>query len=265
MQDLDREETLPFATANVALWPRISALIASPDSRAVTDAGVRQILLTAADAVAARTTDFAEIDEAAMASACESGARFAEASDSQLDELRAAVKPIWDELSDDDATSGLFAEIEKARAGFAPEHLDIPESCTGAAPGALPEGSDDASVVNGRWATPVYTYDQLLAAGMSPKDARNAEGQFVLEFDDGDFELQATSPRGEVFGCVGDYSIAGERITVDYEPGGDCGPGGVFFTADFDVDETTLTLSEMGDALEGDIYLFSSSALTKVE
>jgi TRAP-type C4-dicarboxylate transport system substrate-binding protein len=265
MQALNREDTLPYATANVALWPRLSALIAAPDSRAVSDAGVRQILLDAADAVAARTTDFVAIDQAAMVSACESGARFAAASAAQLDELRAAVKPIWEELAKGEATASLFAEIDKARAGSIPEPLSIPEACTGAAPSAEPRGSGDVSAVNGRWETPVYTYDGLVEAGISQQEARNAEGQFLLAFDDGDFELQATTPRGEVFGCVGDYSIDGKRITVNYEPGGDCGHGGVFFTADFTVDETSLTLSDMRNAIETDVYLFSSSPLTKVE
>jgi TRAP-type C4-dicarboxylate transport system substrate-binding protein len=265
MQDLEREDALPYATTNVALWPRISALIAAPDSPAVTDAGVRQILLDAADAVAVRTTDFVAIDHAAMASACERGARFAEASASQLDELRTAVKPIWDELAAGEATSALFAEIERARAVAAPEPLGIPTGCTGTAASALPDGSGDVTVVNGRWATPEYTYEGLIGAGLPEREARNAEGQFVLEFHNGDFELQATTPRGEVFGCVGDYSIEGERLTVNYEAGGDCGGGGVFFTADFAVDETSLTLSDMADAGEGDIHLFSSSPLTKVE
>jgi hypothetical protein len=265
MQDIEREDVLPYATTNVALWPRISALIAGPESKAVSDAGVREILLDAAAAVAARTTEFIAIDEAAMASACHAGARFAEASASQLDGLRAAVKPIWAELADGDVTSELFAEIERARAAAAPEPLVIPTDCTGAAPSAATEGSGDVTVLNGRWATPEYTYEGLVEAGLSERDARNAAGQFVLEFDNGDFELQATTPQGEVFGCVGDYSIEGERVTVNYEAGGDCGGGGVFFTADLAVDATSLTLSDMADAGQGDIYLFSSSPLTKAD
>jgi len=264
MQDLDREDTLPYATSNVALWPRISALVAAPDSPAVADPGVRQVLLDAAAAVAARTTEFVAIDDAAIASACSSGARFAEASAAQLDELRATVKPIWEELAAGEATSGLFAEIETAKMGSPAAPLTIPNGCAGAAPTAPAAGSGDVSVVNGRWATPEYTYESLIAGGLPEQEAHNAEGQFVLGFEDGDFELQATSPHGEVFGCVGDYTVEGERLTVNYDAGGDCGHGGVFFTADFVVDEKSLTLSNMEDAVETDVYLFSSSPLTKV-
>lgn len=266
MQDLDREETLPYATTNVALWPRLSAVIAAPGSPATTDSGVRAVLTEAAASVVSRTTEFVERDQDAIESACQSGARFAAASGPQLDTLLAAVAPVWDALAESEDTAALFTTISELRAVHRPETLAIPEGCDGDAPAvAASESSGDLSVVNGRWSSPTFSYDELVAAGFTEQDARNAEGVFVLAFDDGLFELEATAPSGDVFGCVGTYTVVEGRLRVEYRAGGDCGPGGVFFTADFDVDSAQLSLTNMADALESDEFLFSSAPLTKID
>lgn len=268
MQDLDREQTLPYAAANVGLWPRVSAIIGSRESTALANPEVRETLRAAAASVVARTGEFATIDDAAIASACSSGARFAEASASQLDALRDAVSGIWEELAANEASSELFHAIEEARRDASPAAPRIPVECTGL-PGATPSPSasvaaGDPSVVNGRWATPEYTVDELLDAGFSETDAANAAVQFVLGFKDGAFEMR-TGGSDDLFLCDGDYTIAGDRIDVDYNPGGHCGPGGDFFEAQFAAGSGELVLFDMRAAFESDVFLFSSTPLVLVD
>ncbi|TDN91342.1 hypothetical protein [Microbacterium sp. BK668] len=265
MQDSDREETLPYATANVGLWPRVSALVASPDGVAAGDERVRRILRTAATAVLARAGELAALDQSAAESSCASGARLAEASAADLEALRARVAPIWEELAASASTRDLFETARSVHEATPAETVAVPAGCSGTASTDAGGSADpgDLSVLNGRYRTPEYTVEGLLAAGLTPTDARNAAGFFTLVFDDGAFELIADHASGEVFGCVGSYAVEGTRVVVDYLPGGDCGPGGEFFSATYAVDADALTLTAM-EGLESDVYLFSSSPLTRV-
>jgi TRAP-type C4-dicarboxylate transport system substrate-binding protein len=261
LQDLGREETLPYATVDVALWPRTSALIADPESAAATGTIADLLRQAAADAVAA-TADLAGLDAAAMAAACADGARFALAGTSELAAMRAAVQSQHDAISENPQAAALMAAVSALAAAHEPEVPAISEGCDGPAPASAGEIGTDAGVVNGTYQTAVYTEQQLTDAGFDPAGAKGAAGRFSLVFDDGRFEL--VHRQGDrTFGCEGEYTVSGDLVVIDYYPGGDCGPGGEFFRATFAVDRSALTLTEVEAAFEGDEYLFGSAPLIR--
>jgi hypothetical protein len=108
-----------------------------------------------------------------------------------------------------------------------------------------------------------YTEEQLLAEGFPAAEARNASAQFTLVFRDGYWRLIADDD-GQSFGCTGEYTVDDDHLEIQYNGGGDCGTGGVFFTADFTVDETALTLTDLEAAFATDEWLFGNAPLTRV-
>lgn len=262
MQDSGREQTLPYATVDVGLWPRSSALIAYPESDAAS-AAIAEILQSAAADVVAMTRDLGDLDAEAMTEACADGARFALAGAASLSAMQAAVKPELDAIGENADAAPLLDAILSLASDHGTEVPDIPEGCDGVAPAAeAPVSADDPAVVNGRFQSADYTQQQLMDAGFAAQDAKNAAGRFTLVFQDGDFELIA-SQGGSTFGCDGEYTVERDQLTVEYFPGGDCGPGGVFFTATFVVDDEALTFTTIDAPIEGDEYLFGSAPLAR--
>jgi TRAP-type C4-dicarboxylate transport system substrate-binding protein len=111
---------LPYATANVVLWPKVSVLALSQqrldslsdEQRAWVDRAVEA-------AFAARST--ATYDESsAVEAACEGGVRFALASDEDLAAMRASVQPVVDALSASEIDQALMADV----LAVAAEHPD---------------------------------------------------------------------------------------------------------------------------------------------
>ena len=238
VQDRAAEQALPYATVDLGLWPRSSALLADPGSAAAA-APIAEILKLAAADVVAKTAQLRELDVAALASACSAGARFALAGAGGLAAMRNAVKPVLDGIAADAEAAPLLTAVRAAAKTVQRTPLEIPSGCDGAAPvlDAAPAGGDP-SVVNGSFQTVEYTEQQLLDAGFPAQEAINASAQFTLVFEDGDFELIAHDD-GQIFGCDGEYTVEGDQLAVEYFPGGDCGKGGVFFTATFAVDDAT--------------------------
>jgi TRAP-type C4-dicarboxylate transport system substrate-binding protein len=262
LQDLGREETVPYATVDVALWPRTSALIADPESAAASGPIADLLRQAAADAVAA-TKDLSALDVEAMAAACADGARFALAGTSELAAMRAAVQSEHDAISEIPQATALMEAVIAFAETHDPEVPAIPDGCDGAGLTTQAVQAGDPSVVNGRFQTVAYTEQQLLDAGLPPDAARNGSAQFTLVFVDGAFELIADDD-GQIFGCEGEYTVSADVLVIDYYPGGDCGPGGEFLRATFTVDQSALTLTEVEAAFESDEYLFGSAPLTRV-
>jgi TRAP-type transport system periplasmic protein len=131
-QSGDRGQILPYATVNVSMWPRISALIASPDALAGLSKGQLRVLTRAAADTAARTGDLAEIDVGFIDQNCKAGAKFSAASAAQLTELGATFGPVYQRLADDDVTADMLKEIRSLKSKVDPgPALTIPTGCGG--------------------------------------------------------------------------------------------------------------------------------------
>jgi len=259
MQDLGRESLLPYATVDVGLWPRSSALIAGPASAASSGAVADVLRLAAADVVA-QTATLGELDAAAMTSACVDGARFARADTGELDAMRDAVAPVWDEIAAN-AESGPLLEAIVALADANDDAPPaIPDGCDGRAPVTTAPSGGATEVVNGRFETVAFTVQQLVDAGISPDEAGNGASRLTLVLEDGDFELIADTTSV----CTGQYSVDGDQLSVRTVPSGSCGPGGSLFTASFVVDEIALTLTDVEASYDLDEVIFGYAPLTRV-
>jgi TRAP-type C4-dicarboxylate transport system substrate-binding protein len=153
MLDLDREKIVPYATTNLVLWPRSSVLIADPTLSDRLSERQLALIERAARDVVDRTGELAVLDEAAIVSACEAGARFAEASWTALEEMRDALGASHGDLMKDQAAAPLYDaifELKRQRGKISTP--DIPGGCTGAAPVADPaaeSGAGDAVALTG--------------------------------------------------------------------------------------------------------------------
>lgn len=258
-QNDGREEVLPYATVDLPLWGRVSALIAPLEHLSEAERG--SIAEAAADVVA-RAQELAQLQEEAQIAACGDGARFALAGAAELEAMRAAVRPIWDALAEGEESASLMRVV----ADVAEQPVaapTIPEGCGGDVEAPESEAAGDPAVLNGSYRTVDFSRDQLLAGGIAEGEADNLAGSvFTLDFSDGRFELVADQD-GQRFGCEGDYTVRGDRVIVRYLPGGDCGAGGTLFEARFVVDASSLALEEINAPIEVDEFLFGSAPLER--
>jgi TRAP-type transport system periplasmic protein len=260
-----RQELTPYVAVNVNLWPRSSALLASPEALSgLGDAEVEWLRQAAADVVG-RTAELAKIDAGVLEQSCAAGGRYAEATPADLAALSDALAPAYAKLEADPSTKAFFDQIrELKQTVVAEDPLVIPDGCTGPAPAAEePAGTDEPSVLNGVYRGPDWTYEELVALGAPEQDAQNAAGTFTFTFEDGRFELSHDHVSGQIYGCDGSYTVSGDHVVVSYKPGGDCGPGGEFFNATFEPSPDSLTFVDM-QAYPADIILFETEPWTKI-
>ena len=195
----------PYVTANVNLWPQLDVLFANPGRLAALTEQQRGWLRQAATDATGRSAALANHDAQSVMNACQSGARFANASQADLASLRKAFALVYASFEQDPTTKAFIAQIRALKQSTPAEApLAIPAGCTGKAPGqpAASTGTTAAGL-NG-------TYRYVL----TKEDARKA----------GDPELdafpQVTTVRlhdgqvnGGCFGQGATYSVGGDRIT----------------------------------------------------
>jgi TRAP-type transport system periplasmic protein len=256
----------PYLAANTILWPETQALIINPDVLgSLTDVQAGWLYAAAADA-AARSAELHDQDTERAVEACEGGARFAEASDAQLTALREAVEPVYAELSADQLTAELIAEIESLKQTVDAEPLSIPDGCTGTAPGregAVAEGTDDPGVLNGTYRVE-WTVDELVdAVGIDEPWVGSNAGVVALTFNDGDYtHVWETGPSAGQH-CDGTYAVTGNRVTMVATVDGrwDCGTdsrGALLVDAAWELTSDQLILSDFVLSDEPDITWWNS-------
>ena len=125
-----RLDVAPFMTLNVRLWPGTGVLFANPEMLAGLTDTERQWLLEAVDRTAAASVDIANTDADLIDRICNAGGRFAIATDSELEELRSAVEPVYSLLREDDETAEYLAEIEALGAEITDEPPAVPSGCS---------------------------------------------------------------------------------------------------------------------------------------
>jgi TRAP-type transport system periplasmic protein len=238
----------PFITANVNLWPQTVALLANPAGlSALTEEQRGWVRRAAADA-SVRSTGMFQDEDAIVATVCQRGARFANASEADLAGLRESFVPVYATLEQDPQTKAFIARIDalKLTTSTGPA-LAIPTGCTG----SIAPPTTDPLV--GTWTTGPITPSQwihaFIAAGGSEKDAHKFFGgteetsMVTLSFlngvftsyighdgrepgstatyeirDDGTFDLY--SDVTETFR----YDLSGDTLRLHFVKG-DCGPG----------------------------------------
>jgi hypothetical protein len=149
---------------------------------------------------------------------------FAAASSSELAALTRAVRPVYRRLERDPLTMQLLSEIRAMRG---PEHPTADALSTCGKARAEPQYGA-ASALEGRWQTTRATPDELLAAGIEPRQAgvlgawpgpRTAQ----LVFANG--RQQTINPATGAVYATGTYEVTGEVVTLIFQHGVGVLPG----------------------------------------
>ena len=111
-QDPKWVELAPHVTVNVNLWPQMDVLIIGPDRLGSLTDEQRGWLQQAADDAARRSGTLVDSESTAIEVACAAGARFVEASDAELSELRDRFAPVYAELEADPLTRMFIEQIQ---------------------------------------------------------------------------------------------------------------------------------------------------------
>jgi TRAP-type transport system periplasmic protein len=206
------DEQARALTANVVLWPRIQTVVMNRTAFDALEPAQREILQQAGSEALGPELDRIERDEAqALELVCERGElALATASSSQLAALRAAVQPVYDELERDVQTRELIAEIRELRDEATTRNQALRCADT------RPSDPGAGAALEGLWET-TWTRDELVAAGVEPKDASAFQGHHTAEFAGGRFRFQGDPGSGN--SAMGTYAVDGDVIALVFETG----------------------------------------------
>jgi TRAP-type C4-dicarboxylate transport system substrate-binding protein len=244
----------PYVTANVTLWPLLDVLLVNPSRLAGLTGQQRGWLQQAARDAAGRSaalTDRANGDAQGLKVACQSGARFANASQADLAALRTAFAPVYASLEQDPQTKAFIQRIQALKQSTpAAAPLAIPAGCTGKAPKQPVEQSGTApTALNG-------TYRYVL----TKEDARKGGEPDLSEYPS---VVTATLKDGHMDKGPGEpgttYAVVGDRITFDVPA------WGYSLTFTFTVDgKGNLHLTPVPPIDKGDQFVWSTKVWTKI-
>jgi TRAP-type C4-dicarboxylate transport system substrate-binding protein len=241
----------PYVTANVTLWPEMDVLFANPGRLAALTGQQRGWLQQAAQDTAGRSAALADRDAQSLNNTCQSGARFANASEADLAALRKAFVPVYASLEQDRQTKAFIQRIQMLKQSIpAGASLVIPAGCTGKARTQPPASQGTASAdLNGTYRY-VLTKEDARKGGEANLD--EYPGVTTVKLEDGQVE-------GGCFGQGATYSATGDRITFNSPE------YGYSTTFTFSVDGNgNLHLTPVPPMDKGDAFQCSYKAWTKI-
>jgi TRAP-type C4-dicarboxylate transport system substrate-binding protein len=195
-------------TGNVVLWPKPFTVVMNRSAWDGLSVERQELLRHAARE--ARSTELRNVKQhetAAVVELCRrGGASFVLASAADLTALRAAVRPVYAELERDADAARLIAWIDEHRQEA--RTLRCPRTSTSAAVGS--------SQLEGRWET-TWTRDDLVAAGIRPKDALLLSGHHTADFHDGRFRFAGDPGSGK--SATGTYVLDGDVVRLTFRTG----------------------------------------------
>jgi TRAP-type C4-dicarboxylate transport system substrate-binding protein len=242
----------PYVTSNVTLWPQMDVLLANPARLEGLTAEQREWIEKAARDAGTRSTAVADTDAKALADSCVAGARFAEASDSDLAALDAAFAPVYAKLQQHPETKAFIERIQTLKQSTAPEPvLAIPADCTGKAPQQTAGATGTAPArLNG-------TYRYLVTQEDADKAGDPDTGYPAVTT----IRLKNGQLQGGCFGAQGGtYTVDDDRITFhsfDYDSN---------LTVTFSVDDQgNLHLTPVPPMDPGDAFTCFYKPWTKID
>jgi hypothetical protein len=232
-------------TANVNLWPQIDVLLANPGRLGALTDQQRGWLRQAAQDAAGRSAALVDHDAEALRFVCDSGARFANASQADLTALGKAFAPVYASLEQDPQTKAFIQRIQALkRSTPAGPPLAIPAGCSGPAPTrpAAPQ-APAASDLNGtyRWTPP------------SPFPVTH-----TMKLKDGTWILTDRETGQLHIDGQGTYAFKGNRILFRWPPG-----PGISFTFSVD-DKGNLHLTPIPPMAVDDQFVWSTKPWIKI-
>jgi TRAP-type C4-dicarboxylate transport system substrate-binding protein len=253
----------PYITANVNLWPQTVAIVANPDRLAELSEQHREWLTKAANDAAGLSPGLADQDAPIVAAMCESGARFANASEADLAALRDAFAPVYQTLRQDSQTAGFIDQIESMKQSTpAGDGLAIPAACTGAAEAPAPPGLDEpATALNGTYRWTITEEDAVASPteDKSPEHLATFPWVMTITLQNGAWTLSNRSAEGNhLEAAEKEFTVSGDRITFQWD--------GAELPFTFSVDGVgNLHLVPVEPMNAGDQFVWASHPWTKID
>jgi TRAP-type C4-dicarboxylate transport system substrate-binding protein len=185
--DRDCRTMGPWVTVNVALWPRMSAIVANPAALARLSPRQRAWLRAAAADAARRSTTVGHADQRILDELCAAGVRAALAPPAGIAELAHAWHHLYDRLP-----ARAIHAIERLKQSAPPDPpLRIPAGCGKNAPHAGPARGVSSTIPDGVYRVRITRAD-LRAASATGADDR--PGIATLTLRAGHWHLALTEP-----------------------------------------------------------------------
>lgn len=262
-----RENTTPYVTANVALWPQTLALVVNSDRLSKLTDEQRGWLQEAADDAVTYSLQVADQDATLMNEVCARGARFADATPAQRQALQDAFLSLYADIESDPVGNAFFDEIiDLKQRTYAGLRLPIPRECTGPAP-IRPTGVDAdpeaAAALNGTYRYTLTADEQRSfnsSRHLPPPPAHDLEAYpntYTLTLEDGTWTGRESSfpgPPGR-----GSYAVHGNIMTWYWSEG-----GLATFTFTRDTDGTLHLTAVPGNADPGGDFILTAEPWTKI-
>ena len=211
---IDYNDWQGVLTTNVVLWPKPFSIVMNRKAFERLTPEQREVLRSAGrEALAPELRQIVRDGAEGLVEACEQGLiSVASASAADVAALREAVQPVYDELERDPETKELLAAIRALRDDRTASEPSRPR-CRRDARGGV---KTSTSAIEGLWET-TWTRDELIAAGLPPKDAEAFHGHHTAEFASGRFTFQQDPGSGK--SSSGTYTLDGDVIRLVFETG----------------------------------------------
>jgi hypothetical protein len=244
-----------YVTANVNLWPRPLVLLMAKDTDKTLDDSQRKTLRDAVDEVLPVTVNGLRAeDSVATSSLCQAGMRFTVASAENLRDLRATLRPVYDQLGRNDETQAWLAAIEKLKASdpAGPDTATCSGSDHAAAGRTVLDGTYQQKLVDGAVAA--------ACTGATPPRSQGDEATLVLVLKDGTVTQSERRPGApEEIGWSGTFRIFRDQIQLI-----EGRTSGNRMTATWTLDGTLLTLTDLTGGACGDTAVWTTHPWVRV-
>jgi TRAP-type transport system periplasmic protein len=210
----------PYLTGNVVLWPRPLVLFAGPDVSADDLAVLRKAAKEAIPEAVAMSRSF---DREPLAEMCRATLKVVGASAPQIDELRAAFRPVYDKLERDPAARAAVVRIQElsADSGSGAAPVRCPAASKPATGATIPPGTYRTILTRADAKEHGFSWSFVVEEDPDPKALRTKTREKRLEFtEQGTFLVYDVWLDGTTtIGWEGSYSVYRDRITVNGNEG----------------------------------------------
>jgi TRAP-type C4-dicarboxylate transport system substrate-binding protein len=228
----------PYLTSNIVLWPRPLVLFAGPD---VSSDDLAVLRKAAEEAIPETIALSRSLEREGLSEICPAKLEVVTASVGQLDGLRAAFRPVFDELERDPATSRAVARIQElSRAGGSSVDAVRCPAAAKASAGTIRPGAYRTVVTRADAQARDFSWGQVVEGDPDPRALKAKTREYRLEvteqgtFTVGDVQLDGTA----TIGWEGRYSLYRDRITVK-------GNDGVKITARVEIDGDRVRFTDV--------------------
>jgi TRAP-type C4-dicarboxylate transport system substrate-binding protein len=256
-QGQSREQTAPYITANVNLWPRTLALFANPGRLAKLSASQRRLVYQEAADAAVHSTGLVQNEDPAVSDICQAGGRFADASATDLQALRRSFAPVYADLETDPQTKAMIGQITALkRSTPAGPALTIPAGCTGRAPRQPASGTAVTSELNATYRWTMTARDRTTTTPDVNSEMKYPS-TFTATLRDGRWTMRHSGAEVMTDNPGDTYSVQGNGIKFHWGDG--------FLTFTYSVDgQGNLRLKAVPPVPPDDSFVFTTHPWTKI-